>query len=246
MMMGWFEYIAAGVLFLVTHRVPTIPSIRAHLIDALGARGFIVGYSVVSLVLLTWLIVAAGRAPFIELWAPAAWQAWVPNVLMPIVCLLAVFSIGVPNPLSFGGSDSERFDPNQPGIVAVARHGILWALALWSACHIIPNGNLAHVILFGAFCAFSLFGMWIIDHRKQHQMGLARWNALARATSFWPLQALFEGRWRPSLSDVGPKMLNKFVVALVVYLALLWLHPWLIGVSPWPVLSQVLNETKIL
>ncbi len=232
--MDWAEFIAAGLVFLASHRVPTIPVVRARLAGALGERGFLIGYSLVSLGLLSWLILAAGRAPYVELWRPAPWQAWVPSLAMPVVCLLAAFAIGAPNPLSFGGGPAARFDPDRPGIAGVARHALLWALAIWSATHIVPNGDLAHVILFGAFAVFSLYGMRIIDRRKQRQLGMARWNDLARATSSWPLQALLDGRWRPDLGRMGRGAGLRLAIAVAVYLGLLWSHEAVIGVSPWP------------
>ncbi len=236
--MDWAEFFIAGALFLLTHRVPTIRSVRARFVEVFGIRGFIIGYSLLSLAMLAWLIVAAGRAPYVEVWAPAAWQAWVPNVVMPVAVLLIVFSVGAPNPLSFGSSDPSKFNPARPGVVGVARHGLLWGLALWSASHLIPNGDLAHIILFGVFFMFSIYGMRVIDRRKQRELGQARWNELAHATSFWPLQSLFMGRWRPRLSDLGRDTLLRLIIAVIAYaVLLLWLHAGVLGVEPWPVLT---------
>lgn len=236
-MLGWVEFFIAGMVFFLTHRVPTIPRVRAHLVARLGERGFVIAYALLSLVLLVWLIVAAGRAPYIEVWAPAAWQTFVPILVMPFVCLLAAFSIGAPNPLSFGGGTSDAFDPAHPGIVGVARHGILWALALWSAAHLVPNGNLAHVLLFGGSLGFALYGMALIDRRKQRALGRARWEELALATSSWPLQSLFAGRWHPRVSEFSRAMCVRFGIALGAYLTLLWVHEWVIGVNPWPIVG---------
>lgn len=232
--MEWLEFIGAGLIFLVSHRVPTMAPVRARLIRMLGERGYLSAYSLLSLGLLTWLIVAAGRAPYVELWTVHAWHYWVPNIAMPVVCAMIAFAMATPNPLSFGGAHNARFDPARPGMTGVARHGLLWALALWAAAHIPPNGNLAHVILFGVFAGFSLMGMVVIDRRKRRQLGDETWRQLAVATSAWPLQALLSGRWRPRVEGAWKMLLCRALAAILLYLILLGLHPAVIGVSPLP------------
>lgn len=230
--MAWFEFISAGAVFLVSHRVPTIPAVRARLVGVVGERGFLLAYSALSLGMLSWLIIAAGRAPYIEIWPTAPWQFWVPNLIMPVVCVIIAFSIGASNPLSFGGRQADAFNPDRPGFAGIMRHGLLWALALWSSTHVVPNGNLAHVILFGGFLAFSLYGMRIIDRRRQRQMGMERWQRLARATSLWPFQSLITRRWRPSASGIWTSTLIRLIIGVLLYLMLLLVHADIIGVSP--------------
>ena len=89
-MTGWAEYGLAALLFVVAHAVPPRTTLRARLTGALGARSYLVLYSLLSLLLLYWLLVAAGRAPYVPLWDPAGWQAWIPNLVMPLALVLAV------------------------------------------------------------------------------------------------------------------------------------------------------------
>lgn len=214
-----------------------MPPVRAQLVTMIGERGFLIAYSTLSLGVLSWLIVAAGRAPYIEIWAVAPWQLWVPNLIMPVVCVIIAFSIGATNPLSFGGRQPNTFNPDQPGFAGIMRHGLLWALALWSCAHIVPNGNLAHVILFGSFLVFSLYGMQIIDRRRQRLMGMEQWQALTRATSLWPFQSLITRRWQPSLTGVWKSILVRLIIGVLLYLTLLIVHADVIGVSPRPIFS---------
>jgi uncharacterized membrane protein len=229
-MSSWVEFATALVVFFASHAVPTRPAVKGRLVAVLGSAGFTLAYSVLSTAVLAWLIVAAGRAPYVQLWLPAAWQAWGPALAMPLACLLLAHAIGQPNPLSFGGARPERFDPERPGIAGVARHPLLLALALWAGAHLLPNGDLAHGLLFGLFLGFSLLGMALIDRRKRRQMGEADWSRLAARTSLWPLAALITGRWHPTLAPDFPRL----IAAAALYGALLWLHPPLIGVSAWP------------
>jgi len=228
-MSGWGEYAAAWAAFLASHAAPVQPPVRAWLVARLGRTGYLAGFVALSLAALAWLVVAAGRAPWVPLWEPAAWQRWVPNLAMPLVCLLIAHALAAPNPLSFGGR-AAGFDPDRPGIAGVARHPLLWALALWSAAHLPPNGDLAHVLLFGGFAVFALAGMRAIDRRLQRQRGMPEWQRLARLSSTLPLAALVSGRWRPGLRLSPARILAGFAL----WLGLLALHPWATGLSPLP------------
>lgn len=196
---GWGEFAIALAAFFASHVLPVRPQLRRRLTAIAGGRGFTFGYSALSLLVLAWLVVAAGRAPYVELWPPARWQGWAPKLAMPVACLLLAFGIGAPNPLSFGGNRNDEFDPTRPDIVGVTRHPLLLALALWAASHVVPNGDAAHALLFGLFAAFAVLGMGIIDRRKRRLLGEAKWRSLAAATSLWPFVALRTGRWRPDL-----------------------------------------------
>jgi uncharacterized membrane protein len=221
--MGWLEFSAAYATFFLTHSLPVRPSMRPALRAALGPSGFTLAYSALSLAALAWLIGAAGRAPFVPLWDWAPWQVHVPLVAMLPVCLVLALAIGRPNPFSFGGSENSMFDPARPGIVRLHRHPLLLALALWAAAHVVPNGDLAHVILFGTFAAFSLLGMRLVDRRRQREMG-DRWQALHDAVIETPL-------WPPALK-VGAAA--RLIAGLGLFVVLIWLHPAIIGVSPLP------------
>ena len=139
------------------------------------------------------------------------------------VCLILALSIGRPNPFSFGGARNDQFDPARPGIVRVWRHPLLLALALWAAAHVVPNGDLAHVILFGTFAAFALLGGRLIDRRKRREMG-PEWQRMRDRVADAPLLSA-----SPSVGTLLP-----LVAGVALYGALLWAHPFLFGVSPLP------------
>ncbi|MFC3118991.1 NnrU family protein [Jhaorihella thermophila] len=95
---------------------------------------------------------------------------------------------------------------------------------LWSIAHMLANGDLAHVILFGLFALFSGAAMHMIDRRKQREMGQTEWQRLSRNTALLSLRGLR----RMSVSPL------QVVAAALVFAGLLWLHPVVIGVSPMP------------
>jgi uncharacterized membrane protein len=231
---GWLDMAIAAILFVASHSLPVRPSLRRRLVDALGEAGYLALYSLVSLLALGWLIAVAGRAPYVEVWAFAPWQLWIPNLAMPVVCLLVAFGVATPNPLSFGGRAYQEFDPNKPGIAGITRHPLLWALGLWSASHLLPNGDLAHVLLFGGFAVFALLGMVAIDSRFKRALGKAEWERLARRTSLVPFAALADGRWRPAGLHIDREHLVRVFAGTALYLALLSAHGPVVGVSPLP------------
>jgi uncharacterized membrane protein len=224
--------IAALAAFFASHIAPARPPIRRFFVERLGKRMYTALYSAVSLTVLFWLIVAAGRAPQVRLWDFEPWQLWVPNIVMPLACLLIAFGAAAPNPFSIAGRDGSSFDPERPGIPGVTRHPLLWAITLWAAAHTVPNGDLAHVMLFGLFAVFGIAGMFILDARKRREWGLDLWASRAARTSLIPFAALAAGDFR--FGGLHRQHIVRILAALALYLALLMSHQAAIGVSPFP------------
>lgn len=93
-----------------------------------------------------------------------------------------------------------------PGrIQAAAKHPMLAATKLWAVAHLLVNGMLADVLLFGAFLVWAVLDRISMKHRTQ----------------------------RP-LPSVPPSPANDLVAVaggLALYVAfVLWLHGWLIGI----------------
>ena len=168
------HFAAVFGLFFFTHAVPVQPVVKARLLGFLGQTGFTVSYSILSLVMLSALIWAAQNTPYGQLWRPAAWHRYAVFFGMFLVCVILALAIGRPNPFSFGGAQTHAFDPPRPGVVRLSHHPLLAAIALWAGLHLLPNGDLAHVILFGVFLGFALLRRWIIDRRNKRQMGVQR------------------------------------------------------------------------
>jgi uncharacterized membrane protein len=145
--------------------------------------------------------------------------------------LLLAYGIAAPNPFSIASLDGAGYDPDHPGIVGCTRHPVLWAAALWAAAHMVPNGDLAHVIMFCMFASLGVLGALIVDLRRRRDMNGAKWRRLSAHTSFVPLAALLAGKWRPSPDN--PNFLRLFAAA-ALYLSFLLLHEAVIGVSPVP------------
>lgn len=226
------EFLAALVIFLASHSIPARPRVRTALVGFLGERLYLTLYGLGSLALLAWLILAARRAPYVPLWSPDLLQYWAPILAMPVALFLFIGGAIAPNPLSVSFR-SGHFDPMRPGIVGITRHPILWGFVLWASSHLVPNGDLVSVVMFGGFTAFALMAMPMIDRRKQRQRGMA-WAGLSRRTSILPFGALMkgDGDWGwPARSLISTALLTA-----ISYAGLLLLHGPLFGPDPTVVL----------
>ena len=222
------EFLLALAAFLAAHVLPARSGLRAALVARVGERAYLVGYSLLSLALLAWLIHAAIGAPVVPLWPVSLAHYWIALVLMLPASMLMVGGAASPNPLSVS-LGSAGYDPAAPGLVGVTRHPLLWGFALWALAHVLPNGELVPLIMFGGFGIFALSGMLIVDRRKRRQLG-AEWDRLSAPTSALPFAAWFRDpvarRWRPGVGAM------TVAGGTALYLLLLWLHPRVIGPDP--------------
>ncbi|RLJ59195.1 putative membrane protein [Litoreibacter meonggei] len=220
--MSWSAFAAVFVAFFVTHSIPVRPAVKSRIVGRIGAAGFGMAYSALSIAMLALLVWAAGQAPFEVLWPQMPWHRNAVHLGMLAVCLLLALSLGRPNPFSFGGARNDDFDPARAGVVRWSRHPVLLALALWAGLHLLPNGDLAHVILFGTLGGFAVIGRLLIDRRKQRVMGVDRWQALRDATRTAPRF------YRPRS---WLELVMRLAAGVAAFATLLWLHPVVIGVS---------------
>lgn len=95
----------------------------------------------------------------------------------------------------------------------------------------VPNGELATLLLFAPLATFSLFGMRVIDRRRQAELGREHWLELASRTSLLPGAAWLSGRWRPAWVCFP---WQRVLSGALMYVLLLRVHPWLIGVPAMP------------
>ncbi|MBL4812226.1 MAG: NnrU family protein [Rhodobacteraceae bacterium] len=228
--MGWAEYIVVWVAFLVTHYLPSIggagASLRNRLITRFGRGRYFAAYGIISTLLLIWMIGAAARAPQVLIWDHQLWHRWAPNLAMPLAIWLAVVGAGMPYAYSLGGRRGAVFDPAAPGAAAITRHPFFWALALWSLAHLLANGSLAHVMLFGGFAFMAIMAVPLFDLRAKRALSAADWQAVRRTAPLVP---------RLALSKLAPGFLaRRSLVALVIYLVIIGSHSAVIGRSPMP------------
>ena len=218
--------VIGGIAFFGSHTLLSSTRLRGSLRDQIGEQGFLLIYSLTSLVTFAWFVVAYARAPFIAVWAPPPWTAWTPIVVMPLASLFLVSGYSTPNPTAVGMERSSRADDPAPGIMRVTRHPVMWAIGLWALSHFVTNGDLASIWFFGVIGALALGGTVLIDRKKQLALG-SNWQRLAGITSNIPFAALMTGRTRLRWRDIG---LLRPLAALLLYAVLFLAHPFFAGV----------------
>lgn len=226
-MTGWIEFIMAMASFMLSHLLPRIGDLRGNLIKRLGRRAYFSIYGLVSLVLLGWVISAAGRAPYVELWPQAPWMRWVPFVATPIAFVLAACGLGVALPDSLGASRKRKYDPTNPGFAAVSRHPMLLALALWALAHLLPNGDLSYVLLFGLFALFPLIAIPAFDRRARNRDGQ---DAFVGAPILSVRPVFDRAWWRQNARP----FLMRSAIGVLFWCVVLHLHAPVIGAWPFP------------
>jgi uncharacterized membrane protein len=215
------EFLTSLLVFIASHVLPARTGLRAWAVGRIGHGPYMAAYSVVSLAIVVWIVVAAGRAPYVELWPQASWQAWAPLLVMPFALVLLTAGLVQPNPLSIGLMRADRPDTTV-GIMRVTRHPVLWGFGLWAFAHVVTNGDLVSVILFGGLGLFAFAGMAALDRRRRREMGDDPWADRVRETTAVPFGAIVTGR-----------TLAAAALGIAVYLALLLGgHVLLFGTDP--------------
>jgi uncharacterized membrane protein len=222
------QLILAALFFIALHIGVAGTSVRGSAIEKLGENVYRAAFSVLSLLGIIWLAHAYRVAAYIETWGQLAWFKPIAALLMLVAFLLVVPGMTTPNPMAVGGENLLMADAPTRGIHRVTRHPFLWGVAVWSFVHLIANGDLASLVLFGSLLVLVFVGMISIDAKRKKACG-QHWDSYAAATSIIPFQAIKEGR---NTLVIAEFKVWQWVVALVLYLAVMHFHQAWFRVSP--------------
>jgi uncharacterized membrane protein len=143
-------FLSGLVLFFAPHSAAiVIPKQRARLIRHFGPGPWKVAYALLSALGLLLIIVGFGMARQhpVVLYAPPAWLRHLTFLLM-----LPVFPLLLATYL--------------PGAIRRrARHPMLAAVKFWASAHLLANGLLVHVLLFGSFLLWAVLDRISLRHR---------------------------------------------------------------------------------
>jgi uncharacterized membrane protein len=143
----YFLILTLGViLWAYSHLMKRVtPNLRASMGDARG-KGVAALLALVALGLMIW---GYQRADVIVLWNPPSFLTHINNLLM----LIAVFLVNL-------GAVPGRLRSKM-------RHPMLGAVKVWALAHLLVNGDLASVILFGGILAWAVFDMIKINKMQE-------------------------------------------------------------------------------
>jgi uncharacterized membrane protein len=176
-------------LFLGIHTLTTLREPRAALIGRMGEgpyKGLYSAVSAIGLVLIVWGFARYRDTAYVQIWTPPDWLHPVVLVLMwfAFLALAAAYS-----PIGW--------------IKGTLRHPMLVGVKSWALAHLLANGDLGALLLFGTFLVWAVYDRIAVKRR----------GALGAPRSGF------------TTGDV-----IALVVGSAVYAAMFWLHPKLIGV----------------
>lgn len=183
------------ILFIGVHSARIVADDwRTAQIARLGLNGWKAIYSIASIIGFILIVYGYGlaRAQPIVLWSPPAWTRHL-AMLFVLLSFILIAAAYVP----------------RNHIKAKLGHPMVGGVKVWAFAHLLANGNLADVILFGSFLAWAILNFLAARRRDR-----------ANGTTY------------PAGTMKGDVI--TLVAGSVVWVVfLLWLHTWLIGVRPY-------------
>jgi len=140
--LGLLVMILGLVLFLGAHTLTTARELRAGLIAATGESGYKIGYALISLVGLALIVWG-----FAQYRATGLWSVWTPPtflkhlsvaLMLPAVILIVAAYL-------------------RGRIYQAVKHPMLAGVKLWAFGHLLANGDLGGIILFGSFLGWAVY-----------------------------------------------------------------------------------------
>lgn len=215
--------VVASAYFLLIHFGVSGTRLRDTLVARLGAGAYRGAFSLASLIGLVWMIFAYRHAPYVPLWGLLLGLRHIAYPLVFVAFLFAVVGLMTPNPTSVGMESSlAQGGAVARGMTRITRHPFLWGVALWALVHLIVNGDLASLILFGSLLVLAVGGTASIDAKRRRLSG-EQWTRFEKVTSAVPFAAIAAGRnsLAAAVAEIG---IVRVVVAVVVYIVAFYLH----------------------
>jgi uncharacterized membrane protein len=140
--MGLLVMILGLVLFLGVHTLTTQRDLRAGIIASTGEGSYKIGYALVSLAglaLIVWGFAHYRASGMIDVWYPPKFVKHIAvGMMLPAVIVVAASYI-------------------RGRIYTKLKHPMLAGIKLWAAAHLLANGDLGSIILFGSFLGWAVF-----------------------------------------------------------------------------------------
>lgn len=186
-------------LFLGVHAFTTLRGTRAAAIARLGEGPYKGLYSLLSLLGIVLIAYGFGQyraGGWIDVWYPPVWTRHLALTLniLAFICLAAAYIPG--------------------RIKRALKHPMLAGVKIWALAHLIANGDLGSILMFGSILAWAVMARISAKRRRDEVRDHAG-------------PVIEPAGWRNDAIAVAVGVATWFAFAR-------WLHPWLIGVSVWP------------
>jgi uncharacterized membrane protein len=147
---GLVVMILGLVLFFAAHTLTTQRDLRARFVASMGDGGYKIGYAVVSiagLALIVWGFAHYRATGWIAIWSPPKFLKHLNIALMLPATILVVAAY------------------IRGRIYQTLKHPMLAGIKLWAFGHLLANGDLGGIILFGSFLAWAVYDRISLKHR---------------------------------------------------------------------------------
>ena len=139
---GLLVMILGLVLFLGVHVLTSLRELRASLVSAMGEGAYKIVYSLASaagLALIIWGYAHYRATGWIDVWTPpVAFKHITVALMLPAVILVVASYL-------------------RGRIYTTLKHPMLAGVKLWAAAHLLANGDLGSIILFGSFLGWAVY-----------------------------------------------------------------------------------------
>jgi uncharacterized membrane protein len=149
--MGLTILVLGLALFIATHSLVSLRDLRAGLILELGKPVYNTLFGIASVIevgLIAWGYSLYRATEYTQIWSPAAAMRHVTVGLMLIASILLT-AYAIPS-----------------HIKARVKHPLIAATKTWALAHLLSNGDLGSIILFGALLAWAVYAFVSAKHRK--------------------------------------------------------------------------------
>ena len=178
-------------LWWATHLYPIyLPGRRAAAIGRLGEKLYKSAFVMFSVAAVAFMVMGYRKAGFIEVWSPPIWTMHLNNLLM----LLAVLLMGAKQATS--------------SVKHYIRHPMLTGVKVWAAAHLLVNGDLASILLFGGLLSWAVVAM-IGSNRR-------------------------DGVWERPPKGTMAGLVRHGIITVVVFAVIVGIHGPLLGVYTFP------------
>ena len=177
------------VLWWITHLFPMLAPAQRNALAGNMMGVYKAVFAILSVLAILLMIVGYRDAPYEGVYVPPVWGMHVNNLVM-------VFAVGL-----FGASHSKG------NVKRYVRHPMLLSVFLWGVAHLMVNGDVASLILFGGMAVWSLAAIWATNRR--------------------------DGAWAKPAPAPFKKDLILIGITIVAYVVIVMIHTWL-GYRPVP------------
>lgn len=163
-------------LFLGAHSVSTLRETRAGLIAQFGETGYKTAYSaasLVGLVLIVWGFGAYRASGYIPVWTPPKGMAHlaIPLMWIAFVALAAAYAPA-------------------GKIKSTLKHPMLVGVKTWALAHLLANGDLGSIVLFGSLLGWAVYDRISLKRRGDlgpgpTAFGRGDWIAIGAGSAVW-------------------------------------------------------------